>query len=529
MKLEEVSAVLRPRRSWEAVDLGCALVKRHSRTIFGAWMLTVFPLYVLISAVLWSHPVWALMLIVFLKPLADRIPLFVISRGMFGETPTVRQVVRAFPRMLWKNAGVLLFAHRFSLNRCFVMPVIELESSDKKTRKERISALSRLSDVAGAVTFFASVIEMCMLISLMVFTIAFIPESMMEEMSWSWWEFQITSSLGDLTPVLQFFLVYQIIALTLVEPFFVGAGFGLYLNARSILEGWDVELSFRRIAQRLNKQSQGEIPTPPTKPTSGAATRVLIGLFAMLCVMNAPPGFAEDEVVDGEEEVEERSHEELKAIDQAKAAEILEGAEFEVKTNKVWVPDKKEPEETTSEVMSDFNGVGGLIGFLDFAFWFAIVTVVALIVYLIVNAMRGKRIALPKAMPEVKGSGITTYQGMNIAPQSLPYDIAASARKLWEEGRRTEALGLLYRGAISWMVNAASLAIEESFTEGDCQRLVNRELPNSAEAGYFDRLTGNWVMTAYGQLPPSDEEFLRLCAAWPFVISHQPNGKGGGA
>jgi len=352
---------------------------------------------------------------------------------------------------------------------------------------------------------------------------------MTEEMSWSWLEFQLTSSLGDLTPVIQFILIYQIIVITLVEPFFVGAGFGLYLNARSILEGWDVELSFRRIAQRLNEQIHVAVPPPPTKASSGSVTRVLIGFFAVLCVMTAPQGFAENEFVDGEgeEEVEVRSHEELKAIDRAKAAEILDGEEFEVKINKVWVPAEKEPEKPKLDEVSNSGGGSGFSGFLNFAFWLLIITVTALIVYLIVNAMRGKRITLAATTPKVKGSGITTYQGMNIAPQSLPYDIAAAARKLWNESRQTEALGLLYRGAISWMVNAASLAIEESFTEGDCQRLVNRSLPASAEAGYFDRLTGNWVMTAYGQLPPSDEEFFRLCETWPFVISHQPSGKEG--
>lgn len=525
MKLEEVSAVLRPRRSWEAVDLGCALVKRHSRTIFGAWMLTVFPLFVLIAAVLWSHPLWALGLIVFLKPIADRIPLFVISRGMFGEKPTVRQVVRAFPGMLWKNAAVLLLANRLSLNRCFVMPVIELETSDKKTRKERISALSHLSDVAGSVSFFASVIEMCMLISLAVFTIVLIPESMTEEMSWSWLEFQLTSSLGDLTPVIQFVLVYQIIAITLVEPFFVGAGFGLYLNARSILEGWDVELCFRRIAKRLSTNEHGAMPPPPTKTAGAPATsvvRVLIGLMAVLFILTPQQGYAEEMVVDHGVS----SSEEMSVKDSETAAEILAGPEFEVKTNKVWVPADK---EAKSKGWKLFDGVGALSGILEIAFWLVIFTAVALIVYFIVNSMRGRKVTLPATIPEAKGTGITTYQGMNIAPQSLPYDIATAARELWNEKRQTEALGLLYRGAISWMVHSSSLTIEESFTEGDCQRLVNRSLPASTEVGYFNRLTANWVMTAYGQMPPSDEEFSRLCDAWPFVILNQPGGKEGGS
>src|SRR5207342_1489924 len=41
------------------------------------------------------------------------------------------------------------------------------------------------------------------------------------------------------------------VASTALEPFYVGAGFGLYLNRRTQLEAWDVELAFRRLRERL--------------------------------------------------------------------------------------------------------------------------------------------------------------------------------------------------------------------------------------------------------------------------------------
>src|SRR5206468_3106666 len=39
-------------------------------------------------------------------------------------------------------------------------------------------------------------------------------------------------------------------AVLLLEPFYVAAGFALYLNRRTLLEGWDIEVSLRRLAQR---------------------------------------------------------------------------------------------------------------------------------------------------------------------------------------------------------------------------------------------------------------------------------------
>ena len=41
----------------------------------------------------------------------------------------------------------------------------------------------------------------------------------------------------------------------IVEPLYVAGGFSLYLNRRTVLEGWDIEIAFRRMARRLFEQS----------------------------------------------------------------------------------------------------------------------------------------------------------------------------------------------------------------------------------------------------------------------------------
>ena len=41
------------------------------------------------------------------------------------------------------------------------------------------------------------------------------------------------------------------LAISLTDVFVTGAGFGIYLNNRTWIEGWDVELAFRRLARRL--------------------------------------------------------------------------------------------------------------------------------------------------------------------------------------------------------------------------------------------------------------------------------------
>ncbi|MCU7958847.1 MAG: hypothetical protein KZQ58_02400 [gamma proteobacterium symbiont of Bathyaustriella thionipta] len=44
-------------------------------------------------------------------------------------------------------------------------------------------------------------------------------------------------------------------AVFLLEPFYVAAGFSLYLNRRTLLEAWDLELAFRKMSQRIKQLS----------------------------------------------------------------------------------------------------------------------------------------------------------------------------------------------------------------------------------------------------------------------------------
>ena len=52
MRLEDVTAELRPRSDWEAVDLGLALARRDFWRLFGAWWLGMSPAVILCFAFL---------------------------------------------------------------------------------------------------------------------------------------------------------------------------------------------------------------------------------------------------------------------------------------------------------------------------------------------------------------------------------------------------------------------------------------------------------------------------------------------
>ena len=62
--------------------------------------------------------------------------------------------------------------------------------------------------------------------------------------------------------------------------------------------------------------------------------------------------------------------------------------------------------------------------------------------------------------------------GMDLAPEKLPPDVGAAAAALAREGKLREALGLLYRGALSELVHKRGVQLLASHTEGEAVRLA---------------------------------------------------------
>ena len=75
MRLTDASVAIRPRTSWEALDLGVLLARRHLGLLMGSWALVTLPLFALLSALCWSYPGLAVFLFWLLKPAYERLPL----------------------------------------------------------------------------------------------------------------------------------------------------------------------------------------------------------------------------------------------------------------------------------------------------------------------------------------------------------------------------------------------------------------------------------------------------------------------
>lgn len=104
----------------------------------------------------------------------------------------------------------------------------------------------------------------------------------------------------------------------------------------------------------------------------------------------------------------------------------------------------------------------------------------------------------------------THVRDLDIRPETLPRDLGAAARSLWDAGEHRAALSLLYRGLLSRLTHVHGLPIRDSTTEGDCLSLATGRLP-LARREYVSQLVGVWQRYVYGGTDVQTAIVHRLC------------------
>ena len=498
MKLEELAAEIRPRMGWEAIDLGCALVRRWLWPVWLGWLATAGVMCAVIGALLWRWPLLAALAVYWCKPVFERVTLHQLGHGLFGEEPTVRSALRAWPRLLFNRFFTYWVAIRFFTwtNRSVYMPILQLEGVRGGRYFARAGVIGRhAGNHTLALVAACYWIEFCLVLGVMLLMWIMIPEGLAPDFAVQAEEFFDIgfAALGPsfwLTLGRMFFVAYCV-AIGIVQLVWVGGGFGLYLNSRSHQEGWDIELTFRRLGNRLRAGAG---------PGAGIAAALLLALFALPGTAPAQDGPTLDDFLEQSYDGGRDAGAPEDAIET-----VMTDEAFDVRTRIVNKP------RVRSVPPSLMPGWFSILGYV--LFWGTVLLVLGLIVWLVV---RNRHLLRRGARAEAAAKqGPRSVLGMDISPESLPDDIVRSALALWEEGRAQAAISLLYRGAISHLVRFDQVPILESDTENDCLRRA-AAIDDRDRVGYFADLTRTWIGLAYGRIHPSDEGVRDLCRAWPF-------------
>lgn len=526
MRIDQLNVNLRARSEWEAMELGTALVRRHARAIWLPLLYVGLPLFAMVNAVAWWTDSFFLawLLMWWLKPVSDRLALYVISRGVFGDEPTPWQTLRAQRRWGWNGFWGYLGWRRFSPFRSLLLPVNLLEGSDATHRSQRRRAiLSSAFSHATLLTTVCMVFELVIVTGLIACIFMFVPFDLLSD-SWRAAWAMVTELMPPWAKLgVNFFFWF---AATLISPFYAGAGFALYLNRRTEMEAWDVEIAFRRLRDRLQQAA-------PLLVLALVLVWPLGGLHAQespereqaqQCA--APDSHGDDDEAYEDEEEDEDSNA-VPAGDPSNTAEVIFGgprpdtAGFRQAVQRAyedplitptrevttWEPtqekdkEKKEKDSKDSSAERDRKGPKLPAQIAEWLLW----GVVGMLVIILLATS-------PWWIRWLRGSGVRRAQAASAVheeavsiPDVVPPDPAARARDLWQQGRPRAALALLYRASVDSMSERADVVLPPGATESQCLR-ASRRMPEEADRSLFARIVRVWQYAAYaGRLPEADE------------------------
>jgi hypothetical protein len=245
MQVDALALKLRPRSYLEAADLGVRLCQHAAGSVLPCYLAVLVPLTLacIAAGVLTQRSLLLpLLALWWLKPWLDRPVLFALSLAAFGQRVRLIDLWRQQRQVLWGQLLWTLTLRRLSPWRSFTQPVYQLEGQRGLAQLRRVRTVrGPRTLIAGALTFLFSLTELCVAAALLSLVYWLAPRG-----------YSPAPALGELfSPgsrgwATALFVGGYAAVMALCEPFYVAAGFGMYLNRRVELEAWDIEQEFRR-------------------------------------------------------------------------------------------------------------------------------------------------------------------------------------------------------------------------------------------------------------------------------------------
>lgn len=483
MELDRLGVVTRPRLGWEGLDLGFALARQWFVPLWLLWWLSMLPLALLALLASGLHPAWWLLMLWWCKPLAE-VPLLVwASRALFGEQQApFRQCLALWRASLHRALIGQLLWRRLGSRRSFVLPITLLEGLRGRAARDRRRLLLDGDASPVWLTIVCYHFEAILWVSALALTQMLVPEGLPS--------LDLGSALSETdSPAYWISALAYLGAFSLIAPFYVCAGFALYLTRRTALEAWDLELAFRA-AQEHQRGRQ--------RRASRQHVLLLLALSALL-LTPAP------------EAASLPSAEQSRALIEEILADPDFGAEREVRR---WKPIAElEPDEADADPLSP--RLGSILTFLAqsvqwIALGFAVVTLGLVLARILRDGRldwtrvrsRRARAPLPRA-----------FESLPEQDSADPDAVVAAVHTCLARKDGRGALALLYRGTLAHLARCG-LTLPEGATEREVLRQARRHLAEQGALGPLPELIRAWQSLAYGQRLISLEQIERLLEHW---------------
>ncbi|MEW5249146.1 DUF4129 domain-containing protein [Microbulbifer sp. 2201CG32-9] len=527
MQLERLVIRARLRSPWESVDLGIALAREHWWPLFVVWLLPASVVFAGAALLLWDSPTWGLLLVWWLKPVFDRLPLYITSRALFGESASVGGALGQFWAQNRRDWIAWLSWRRLSSTRSFDMPVTLLEQSSGSARTARLALLHRKHAGAASWLTLAGVhVEQFLSLAVVVLIFLFIPAELKaqfvpEELDVQWW-YLLTSDHLLLRWCLNF---VSLLAMATVAPFYIASGFCLYIGRRVELEAWDLEIQFRQLRARV-------LDRGARRRSSGATVAQL--LLPLLLVMGLVAEVPTVRAAESPAEAREQIDTVLAGEDFHRMEEVsgwrFKTAETRSEQFPQWLIQLLEWLEnlfSDSDPQQRDGDWGPLLAtVIEVFLWMVGVFLLAYLLW----RYRAPILASLRPRPggESEGSPPATLFGLDVRPQSLPRDVCAEVLRLWYDGQHRAGLGLLYRATLAYLIERYGFEFGQQLTENECALLVQRRVAERQQPGdsslneLVQQLTRAWQQLAYAHRVPDGERVRAMCGRWEEVFVREP-------
>jgi hypothetical protein len=365
------------------------------------------------------------------------------------------------------------------------MPLILLEGLGGEDRRRRQQVLREPGGAAGWLTIIGVHLESILWISAILLIVIMTPEELPA--------LDLSAALLEQgsAPYWVSTLIYLIV-MSVMAPFYVAAGFALYLARRTELEAWDLELRFRSFAGSQERRPM----------RVGAA--VAVALAAGVAFSLPPPLHALDLTP---EEARAEIGEVLAAEDFGRTREVP-----------VWVyagdaGSAGEATELPAWLVALLQALGragelGAVG-LEWLLYLAGGILLLVLLSRILRFAPGRRRNPSQSPPDAPVPGPVSLP----RAAGLPADVAAAVRERIAGGDTRGGLALLYTASITLLERRHGLEIASGATETEYLDLVSQRRP-SKEAALMRRLVALWQRLAYAHREPAPAELAGLLRDW---------------